>query len=65
MYFICDLTSGETEKSNYICLAFSEKEYLIALSGLPDYKIQVWYWRTEEMVASRKTEFYTNIQRIA
>lgn len=48
----------------YIGLTFSETEHLIALTGMPDYKLQVWFWRTHDMLISKETEMLTDKQKI-
>lgn len=45
-------------------MAFSETEHLIALTGMPSYKIQVWYWRTQDLLISKETKIITDKQRI-
>lgn len=52
------------DESIYISLAFSETEHLIALTGMPQYKIQVWYWRTQDMLISEDSDMVTDKQRI-
>lgn len=52
------------EESIYIGLAFSETEHLIALTGMPDYKLQVWFWRTHDLLISTETEVLTDKQKI-
>ncbi|KAK6639595.1 hypothetical protein RUM43_007868 [Polyplax serrata] len=42
--------------TNYIALKFSEMEYLVALTGVPDYKIVIWNWRTAEKVHVQETK---------
>ncbi|CRL02421.1 CLUMA_CG015140, isoform A [Clunio marinus] len=48
----------------FISLAFSETEHLIALTGMPHYKIQVWFWRTQDMLINENSELITDKQRI-
>lgn len=55
---------SDKEENIYISLAFSETEHLIALTGMPSYKIQIWYWRTHEMLVSQDTEMITDKQKI-
>lgn len=45
-------------------MAFSETEHLIALTGMPQYKIQVWYWRTHDLLISEDSDMITDKQRI-
>lgn len=52
------------EETIFLSLAFSETEHLIALTGMPTYKIQVWYWRTHDMLISQDTEVITDKQKI-
>lgn len=52
------------DESLYISLSFSETEHLIALTGMPDYKIQVWYWRTQDLLTSKETELVSDKQKI-
>lgn len=37
----------------YIDLVFNQKEILLGLSGIPDFKITLWNWVTEQMVFSQ------------
>lgn len=53
------------EDSIYIGLAFSETEHLVALTGMPDYKLQVWFWRTHDLLISTETEIETDKQKIS
>lgn len=52
------------EECIYLSLAFSETEHLIALTGMPSYKIQVWFWRTQDMLISEESEMITDKQKI-
>lgn len=52
------------EECVYIGLAFSETEHLIALTGMPNYKLQVFFWRTHDMLISEETEIITDKQKI-
>jgi hypothetical protein len=58
-------TFESKEESIFICLTFSETEHLIALTGMPDYKLQVWFWRTHDRLISKKTEIYTDKQTLS
>lgn len=50
----------------YLSLAFSETEHLIALTGMSNHnKLQVWYWRTKEMLKSQETELLSDQQEIS
>lgn len=52
--------------TTYISLAFSETEHLVALTGKANYnKLQVWYWRTREMLKCQETDLLTDKQTIA
>lgn len=57
---------GFTDKKEdmYISITFSETEHLIALTGMPDYQIQVWYWRTQDQLISQNSEIETDKQKI-
>jgi hypothetical protein len=70
-YLFCFLTVTNSdferegkEESIYISLAFSETEHLIALTGMPTYCIQVWYWRTHDMLISEYSELMSDKQKI-
>jgi hypothetical protein len=52
------------EECLYISLSFSETEHLISLTGMPDYKIQVWYWRTQDLLTTMGTEMVSDKQKI-
>lgn len=52
------------EECVYIGLEFSENEHLIALTGMPNYCLQVWLWRTHDLLISKKTEMITDKQTI-
>lgn len=57
-------TFESKEECIYIGLAFSETEHLVALTGMPNYKLQVWFWRTHDMLISKETEIFTDKQKI-
>ncbi|XP_053698844.1 cilia- and flagella-associated protein 43 [Sabethes cyaneus] len=57
------LQGGENIFS-YISICFSEGEYLIALSGIPDYSIEVHVWRNKEMLIKKSTGIHSDKQRI-
>ncbi|XP_026482935.1 uncharacterized protein LOC113391198 [Ctenocephalides felis] len=42
--------TGTTDK--YLSLVFTESDYLVSLTGLPNYEIQLWCWRTNEQLLS-------------
>jgi WD40 repeat protein len=48
----------------YIGLTFSENEHLIALTGMPHYKLQVWFWRTHDLLVTTATDVITDKQKI-
>ncbi|EDS39049.1 conserved hypothetical protein [Culex quinquefasciatus] len=56
---------GDDKTLSYISLCFSESEYLVALTGLPDYCIEVYVWRNKELLIRRKTEMQTEKQSIS
>uniref|UniRef100_A0A1Q3G5D0 Cilia- and flagella-associated protein 43 n=1 Tax=Culex tarsalis TaxID=7177 RepID=A0A1Q3G5D0_CULTA len=56
---------GDEKTLSYISLCFSESEYLVALTGLPDYCIEVYVWRSKELLIRRKTEIQTEKQSIS
>lgn len=53
--------SGEKSKS-YIRLEFSETEHLFALSGMPEYYLEVWCWRSGRLLAVQKSGINANDQ---
>jgi hypothetical protein len=52
------------EIATYIHLTFSETEHLIALTGMPDYKLEIWHWRSKELLTSVPTGILTEKQTI-
>ncbi|XP_059620690.1 cilia- and flagella-associated protein 43-like, partial [Phlebotomus argentipes] len=54
-------SSGVT---NYLSLAFSETEYLIALTGIPDFGLEIWCWRSGQLLATRKSGIFASDQII-
>lgn len=52
---------GEKSKS-YIRLEFSETEHLFALSGMPEYYLEVWCWRSGRLLAVQKSGINVNEQ---
>ncbi|XP_055684222.1 cilia- and flagella-associated protein 43 [Lutzomyia longipalpis] len=59
---ICRLQS--TGVTNYLYLAFSETEYLVALAGIPDFTLEVWCWRSGQLLATRKSGIFASEQMI-
>lgn len=52
------------DESIFVGLVFSESEHLIALSGMPNYKLQVWFWRSNDLLVNKETEMFTDKQKI-
>lgn len=53
---------GDGKARSYVSLCFSEGEYLLAMSGIPDYSVEVYVWRNKEMVVKRQTDTKTDKQ---
>lgn len=56
---------ADKKEEMYISMTFSETEHLIAITGMPDYQIQVWYWRTQDQLVSQNSDIITDKQRIS
>lgn len=50
------------DESPYKAICFSETEHLIALKDSPTYMIQVWYWRSHEMLVEKMTHQRNTVQ---
>ncbi|GAB0093714.1 uncharacterized protein DMENIID0001_088880 [Sergentomyia squamirostris] len=50
--------------TNYLCLAFSETEYLIALTGVPNFILEIWCWRSGQLLSSKKSGIAASDQMI-
>ena len=40
----------------YVSLALNRDHLLVALSGVPDFKLTLWEWEKEELIASVETD---------
>uniref|UniRef100_A0A336L9U7 Cilia- and flagella-associated protein 43 n=1 Tax=Culicoides sonorensis TaxID=179676 RepID=A0A336L9U7_CULSO len=54
----------KNDETPYKAICFSETEHLIALKDSPTYMIQVWYWRSHEMLVEKKTYQRNTVQVI-
>ena len=45
-------------------ICFSESELLIALTGIPDYSLQVYHWRSKELLLTKASGIITDKQKI-
>jgi WD40 repeat protein len=48
----------------YIHLSFSETEHLVALTGMPNYCLEIWHWRSKDLLTSTPTDILTDKQTI-
>lgn len=55
---------ADGQKFGYQHLAFTESEYIVSLSNLPDFNMIVWNWRTGEKIQSIQTGVLKNDQLI-
>ncbi|XP_055617976.1 cilia- and flagella-associated protein 43 isoform X2 [Toxorhynchites rutilus septentrionalis] len=55
---------SDNKASRYVSLCFSENEYLVALTGIPDYSLELHVWRNKELLIKRRTSIHTDKQRI-
>ncbi|XP_055586101.1 cilia- and flagella-associated protein 43 isoform X2 [Uranotaenia lowii] len=55
---------GDGKSASYVSLCFSESEYLVVLTGEPDYSLEVYVWRSKEILIKRPTGVLTNLQRV-
>lgn len=57
------LESSE-QLTEYKCIQFSQTEHIIALKSFPNYEIEIWNWRSRELIFSQNTNFYFDQQFI-
>uniref|UniRef100_A0A182MQ64 Cilia- and flagella-associated protein 43 n=1 Tax=Anopheles culicifacies TaxID=139723 RepID=A0A182MQ64_9DIPT len=49
---------------SYTALCFSESELLVALTGVPDYMLEVYAWRSKELLSKKPSSIYCDFQRL-
>lgn len=52
------------ETRRYIFLEFSETEHLVALTGIPEYMIEIWNWRTGKLLVQQETGILSDFQHL-
>lgn len=56
---------GDKPKMRRVCsMVFSETEYLLVLTGLPSYELEVWNWRSQTLLGVQETGILTDMQFI-
>ncbi|XP_049282086.1 cilia- and flagella-associated protein 43 [Anopheles funestus] len=58
------LSFADQTECSYVALCFSESELLVALSGVPDYTLEVYAWRSKELLCKKPSSIYCDIQRL-
>ncbi len=58
----CSWDTGDCDLE-YISLAFNQKGLLLGLSGVPDYRLTLWSWETEERICTVDTGLTVTISQ--
>ena len=54
--------SGDA-KLEYVALCFNHDAYLVGLSGVPDYLLTLWNWKTGTKLQSQPTNIHVLIYK--
>ncbi|XP_052868126.1 cilia- and flagella-associated protein 43 [Anopheles cruzii] len=63
-FAVVSVLEGDQTQCSYIALCFSESEYLVALTGVPDYSIEVYTWRSKELLCKKPSSILSDQQRL-
>uniref|UniRef100_A0A182NFS1 Cilia- and flagella-associated protein 43 n=1 Tax=Anopheles dirus TaxID=7168 RepID=A0A182NFS1_9DIPT len=61
---VLSVLEGDQTECSYIALCFSESELLVALTGVPDYSLEVFAWRSKELLCKKPSPIYCDTQRL-
>ncbi|XP_050088798.1 cilia- and flagella-associated protein 43 [Anopheles aquasalis] len=63
-FAVLSVLDGDQTQCSYTALCFSESELLVALTGVPDYSLEVYAWRSKELLCKKPTSIYSDQQRL-
>uniref|UniRef100_A0A182QQN2 Cilia- and flagella-associated protein 43 n=1 Tax=Anopheles farauti TaxID=69004 RepID=A0A182QQN2_9DIPT len=61
---VLSVLEGDQTECSYIALCFSESELLVAVTGVPDYSLEVYAWRSKELLCKKSTPLFCDAQRL-
>ncbi|XP_053673195.1 cilia- and flagella-associated protein 43 [Anopheles nili] len=61
---VLSVLEGDQTECTYIALCFSESELLVALTGVPDYSVEVYAWRSKELLYKKSSPIICDNQRL-
>uniref|UniRef100_A0A182K4I2 Cilia- and flagella-associated protein 43 n=1 Tax=Anopheles christyi TaxID=43041 RepID=A0A182K4I2_9DIPT len=61
---VLSILEGDQTECSYTALCFSESELLVALTGVPDYSLEVYAWRSKELLCKKPSAICCEIQRL-
>uniref|UniRef100_A0A182S7L7 Cilia- and flagella-associated protein 43 n=1 Tax=Anopheles maculatus TaxID=74869 RepID=A0A182S7L7_9DIPT len=61
---VLSVLEGDQTECSYIALCFSESELLVALTGVPDYSLEVYAWRSKELLCKKPSSIICDLQRL-
>lgn len=59
---VTELRNPETQ--SYLSLCFSDRDHLVALSGINSFAMEVWNWRTSQLLGVQRTDVLSVSQSI-
>ncbi|XP_035783093.1 cilia- and flagella-associated protein 43-like [Anopheles albimanus] len=63
-FAVLSVLDGDQTQCSYTALCFSESELLVALTGVPDYSLEVYAWRSKELLCKKPSSIYSDQQRL-
>ena len=63
-YYCTVLYTVGSASLEYLALAFNQDNFLAAYSGVPDFKFDLWDWKTEELICSVPSEMTTSSMKL-
>uniref|UniRef100_A0A182PAH6 Cilia- and flagella-associated protein 43 n=1 Tax=Anopheles epiroticus TaxID=199890 RepID=A0A182PAH6_9DIPT len=61
---VLSILEGDQTECSYTALCFSESELLVALTGVPDYSLEVYAWRSKELLCKKPSSIACDNQRL-
>ncbi|XP_052889623.1 cilia- and flagella-associated protein 43 [Anopheles moucheti] len=61
---VLSVLEGDQTERSYTALCFSESELLVALTGVPDYTLEVYAWRSKELLCKKPSSINCDLQRL-
>ncbi|XP_041787290.1 cilia- and flagella-associated protein 43 isoform X1 [Anopheles merus] len=61
---VLSILEGDQTECSYTALCFSESELLVALTGVPDYSLEVYAWRSKELLCKKPSAIFCEVQRL-